>query len=117
MTEYIALAKQHLPTIVLLMWFVLLVYYLVRLHFSPTYKKFDLATLVTNSKGEADFEKLRVMVAFVAGTYAFFYLLENDTPAFSTYGQWFLAIAFGHAIGNRMTAKPEPSVTKLAEAP
>ena len=111
MSEFLIAAKAHLPTIVLLMWFVLLAYYLLRLHLSPKYEKFDLADLVTRRDGSVDFEKLRVMVSFVAGTYAFFYLLENDVAAFGAYGQWFLLIALGHAVANRVTTKPENGAT------
>jgi hypothetical protein len=97
--------SDNLDTAVLVVFFLMLVYYLLRLHLSEEYKNFDLAQLVTKRDGSADFEKLRVMVAFVSGTYAFFYLLVHDKAGFADYGKWFLLIALGHAVANRVTGR------------
>jgi hypothetical protein len=79
--------------------------WLVKLHFDPRYKEFNMARLVMQHNGEPDAEKMRMWSTYSFGTVAFFFLLYHDRPAFVTYAPWFLGIAFAHLVGNRMTTR------------
>jgi hypothetical protein len=105
---------NHIVTIAFTTMYGVALFWILRLQFDPKYKNFDLLHLVTTHDGYPDGEKLRVYIAYSAGLFAFFYFMIHDHPVFVDYGKWFLLIALGHAVANRMTkdqSSPSPKGT------
>lgn len=87
--------------------------WILRLHFDSRYENFELQKLIEQQDGSPDGEKMRVWATYLAGLFAFFYLLAHDKTAFNTYAPLFLSITFVHLVANRVTAKPPaPPVTR-----
>lgn len=80
--------------------------WILRLHFDPRFEKFDLTKMVEQADGSPDAEKIRMWVTYVAGLFAFFWLLFHDRGVWISYAPMFLGIAFTHLVANRMTARP-----------
>jgi hypothetical protein len=79
--------------------------WILRLHFDSRFENFDLTKMIEQADGSPDGEKIRMWASYLAGLFAFFYLLHRDPAAFNAYAPLFLGIAFAHLVANRMTAR------------
>lgn len=103
LTSIFGFLNTNLITIVFTTIYVILAYALLRLHISPEYQKFDLASMVTKRDGSLDMGKFRVTVVFFATAYAFFYVLHNYHEMFISYVTIFTGLWLTHQVVDKVT--------------
>ncbi len=82
---------------------------LVRIHFSDTYRKFDLVKLIAiDDKGNLSDSKVRLNFAFIVTTWAFVYLTMSDHLT-----EWYVTVFLGAWVTDRIFARKDAHRTVM----
>lgn len=114
-TRILAFLSEQMVTIIFVMLMVSVAVWILRLHFSSDeeYRKFNLKKLITNENGEPDSKKIAYWSTFVAGLYAFMYLLVHNASVFVPFATFFIGLVFTHQIARTVTEGPVKHNTEV----